>query len=171
MCPIVYQVFHDLAGPVATVLAAGAAFFVAWRFGSQQAAIAKTQAETALDRLRYDLLEKRYQIYDTAKQLMRVAVNDSMKKDFGAGDVIPRYLVLDEALFFFPRDICEFLESVQKQCQRLIELNAEKNNPSYAYSKEENDEIRAVTRGILDALTSMPSRFERDLKFPQLTGR
>jgi hypothetical protein len=75
-----YDVLHDFAGPVATVIAAGAAVFVTWRLGRRQVAIAaqqattaelqaataRQQADTALDRLRYDLFEKRYKIYDNS---------------------------------------------------------------------------------------------------------
>jgi hypothetical protein len=176
MYHFLYDLFHDFAGPVATIIAATAAFYVAWRFGSQQvtiatqqAAIAKTQADTALDRLRYDLFEKRYQIYDTAKQLMRVTINDSTKADFGANNVIPLYLILDEATFFFPPTTCRFLLSVREDCQKLIVLNAEKQNPNYLYSKAENDEIRSITQKLVDTLSTMPKQFEDDLKFSQLT--
>lgn len=171
-----YDLFHDFAGPVATIIAATAAFYLTFRFGSQQvtiaaqqAAIAKTQADTALDRLRYDLFEKRYHIYDTAKQLMRVTINDSAKEDFGPLDIIPLYLILDEAPFFFPVNTCAFIISVRNDCQRVIVLNAEKQNPNYTYSQAENDEIRSITQRLVNALSSMPKQFEADLKFSQLT--
>jgi hypothetical protein len=171
-----YDLFHDFAGPVATIIAATAAFYLTWRFGSQQvtiaaqqAVIAKTQANTALDRLRYDLFEKRYHIYDTAKQLMRISINDSGKKEFSAHDVIPLYLILDEAAFFFPANTCAFLDSMRTDCQKLIVANADKQNPNYTYSQVENDEIQSITRRLVNTLASMPKHFETDLKFSQLT--
>ena len=64
-----YGILKDFAGPVATVTAASTAVFVTWRIGRTQAAIARQQADiaqqqadTALDRLRFDLFDKRYSI-------------------------------------------------------------------------------------------------------------
>jgi type II secretory pathway pseudopilin PulG len=171
-----YDILHDFAGSVATIAAAIAALIVTWHFGSRQAAIAEQQAKianvqanTALDRLRYDLFEKRYQIYDTAKQLMRVTINDSRKPSFGAHDVIPLSLILDEAPFFFPASTCTFLDSIREDCQKLIVANAEGQNPNYTYSQAEEAEIRSLTRRLVNTLTSMPKRFEADLRFSQLT--
>ena len=61
----------NLAGPIATVFAAGAAAFVAYRLGKSQIAVAKTQAdiaqrnwETANERVVLELFEKRLAIYE-----------------------------------------------------------------------------------------------------------
>jgi hypothetical protein len=56
-----YQVAKDFAGPTATIIASIAAGFITWTFASrqvkvatQQAAIAKEQAQTAHDQLRHN---------------------------------------------------------------------------------------------------------------------
>jgi hypothetical protein len=55
-----YHVLKDFAGPVATIIAATVAVFFTWRLGRGQLQIARRQADTALDQLRYNLFEKRY---------------------------------------------------------------------------------------------------------------
>ena len=53
----------DFAGPLATVVAAGAAVWVTAHFSSQQAETARRQAKTAKDQLRLNLFDKRYAVY------------------------------------------------------------------------------------------------------------
>jgi hypothetical protein len=60
----------DFAGFVATIFAASVAAFIALRLGSGQAAIAKSQAAIACDKLKFDLFEMRYDIYSKVKELI-----------------------------------------------------------------------------------------------------
>jgi type II secretory pathway pseudopilin PulG len=77
-----YEILKDFAGPVATIIASITAAGITWYFASRQAQIAqqqadtaKQQASTAFDQLRYNLFEKRYAIYNTARELISVVVN------------------------------------------------------------------------------------------------
>src|SRR5216683_4525869 len=76
-----YQFWRDFAGPLATTFAAAIVARISYRFGKVQADIAQQQASTArqqrniaLDNLRYKFFDKRYAIYDSAKQLVRLAL-------------------------------------------------------------------------------------------------
>jgi hypothetical protein len=60
-----HDFFKDFASPIATIIAAFAATYVAWRFQSVQAATAKQQADIAKDKLRHDLYDRRYRIFDS----------------------------------------------------------------------------------------------------------
>jgi len=97
-----YEILKDFAGPGATVAAAVTAAIITWLFGLRQSKIAQQQADTALDQLRYNLFEKRYAIYDSAKELIKLLIGEGMKQDFTAFKVIPHYVILEEARFFFP---------------------------------------------------------------------
>lgn len=55
-----------LASPFVTLVAAGAAMF----FTSKQVKIAKLQSDIALDKLKYDLFDKRYEIYHITKNVL-----------------------------------------------------------------------------------------------------
>ena len=116
-----YQAVKDLAGPVATMMAAAIAALITWRFSLRQTQIAKQQADTALDQLRYNLFAKRYAIYEAAKELVRLVINESNQKDFTALAVAPYYRTLDEARFFFSDDTCAWLRSLRNDCQKLLE--------------------------------------------------
>ena len=187
-----YDALHDLAGPVATVIAAGVAVFVTWRLGRRQVTIAgqrvqiaaqqartaelqaeaaRQQADTALDRLRYDLFEKRYAIYDAAKRLIVTLMNKIPDQSIEAFDVIPIFLILDEARFFFPKDICLLVEGLVIDCQRILELHGRRQS-----FKEGSQEWLPLGDRIVDELTKldkirlgMPERFKDVMAFAQLT--
>src|SRR5882757_8053862 len=98
-----YDVLKDFAGPVATVIAAASALAVTAYFNFRQAAIATaqlkiaaTQRDIASDKLKHDLFEKRYEIYDAAKSLMRIASRYAYEK-VPPETVIDLKVKLDEA--------------------------------------------------------------------------
>jgi len=157
---MIYAVLKDFAGPIATVIASvTAAIFV-----RRQWQTAQNQAATALDQLRYNLFEKRYAIYDDAKQLLKLLLNESHKPDFRALDVVPHYVVMDEALFFFSPETCAWLDSVQHDCQRFLEAHASRNTSEYNPA-----EHSASERKLLADLREMPARFRKELSFQQFT--
>jgi hypothetical protein len=73
----------QLAGPVATIIAATVAVFVTLKLGRgqlqdarQQAEIAERQAHLAAVRLQHDLFERRFVIFDAAMSLVKEAIRD-----------------------------------------------------------------------------------------------
>ena len=157
-----------ILGPIATLVAAGAAVFVTLRLGKgqlriaeQQARTAKQQADTALDQLRYNLFEKRYAIYKDIQELIRLLVNDAHEKDFTAFEVIPHYVVMDEARFFFSDTIFVWMQELQEDCQKFLLAHASRGESPQEYS----DTIQRL----VDHLTGMPQRFQQELSFRQLT--
>jgi hypothetical protein len=158
----------SILGPIATLAAALAAVFVTWRLGKgqlriaeQQAATARQQANTALDQLRYNLFEKRYAIYKDIQELIRLLVNDAHKKDFSAFEIIPHYVVMDEARFFFSQAICVWMQELQKDCQEFLLAHASRGENPQEYSDTMNR--------LVDHLSGMPQRFQQELGFSQLT--
>src|SRR4051794_37224242 len=121
----------SLAGPAATVIAAAAAVFVTWRIGNgqlriaqQQAATARQQADTALDQLRYNLFGKRYAICNTAQEMIRFLVGEASKPPTpeGAFQIAQYFKALEEARFFFPDGVCQWLRVLRHDhCERLLE--------------------------------------------------
>jgi len=187
-----YDVLHDFAAPVATFFAGGVAVFVTWRLGRRQVAVAaqqvhiaaqqartaelqagtaREQADTALDKLRYDLFGKRYAIYDAAKRLIVMLMNKVPARTIEAFDVIPIFLTLDEARFFFPSDICLFIETLTSDCQNILALHGRRQSV-----KESSPEWLPLGDQIIDELTKldktrlgMPRRFKDVMSFTQLT--
>src|ERR1700730_17460833 len=60
-----YQAFKDFAGPVATIIAALAAVGVTAYFAWHQKRIAEEQASIAREKLRHDLFERRWDVFDS----------------------------------------------------------------------------------------------------------
>src|SRR6266446_1805729 len=105
----VLELAKAFAGPVATVIAAIAAVSVTYHFGKHQvriaeaqAATAKSQRDIAYDRLKYDLFEKRYEIYLAAKKLIEYTSQFRKRGDMFNPSVMELKVKLIEARFFFP---------------------------------------------------------------------
>ena len=154
--------FKNFAGPIATIIASGvAAYFV-----RQQWRTAEKQADTAIDQLRYNLFEKRYAIYDNVKQLLRLLLNESHDKKFSPFEVVPHYVVMDEAIFFFSPETCAWLQSVQQDCQKFLEANASRGMAEYNSREATQAQLK-----LLEHLQAMPERFRSELSFRQLTQK
>jgi hypothetical protein len=155
-----YLFLKDFAGPLATIIASvTAAYFI-----RRQWQTAQQQADTALDQLRYNLFAKRYAIYDDVKQLLRLLLNESHKQEFRAFDVVPHYVVMDEALFFFSPETCAWLASVQDDCQKFLLSDASRNTPEYNPREYSTAQLK-----LLEDFKALPQRFHKELAFRQFT--
>jgi hypothetical protein len=166
-----YQALKDFAGPVAVVIASVTAASITWFIGRRQLRLVKQQADTALDQLHYNLFEKQYAIYKCAGDLIKLIANEAGKDEFRAFEVTPYYVTLEEAPFFFPKDICDFLSVLQADCQRILEMQAERrssgpDNPKWGL---QGDQIVSETSKLSNLYRAMPSRFREVLQFRQLT--
>lgn len=182
-----YDVLHDFAAPLATVIAAGAAVFVTWKLGSRQAqiagqqattaklqaAIAKQQADTALDRLRYDLFERRHFIYRTVHEILSTVVSNAMAAGSALDihDIALKLLVLDEARFFFPPRICDFLETLHGDVEHVMQLRLRhlvSTSSTAAEMALAGDELVSALQRLDQTRRNLPAIFEDALSFRQL---
>jgi hypothetical protein len=78
-----YELFKDFAGPFVALVGALAAAFITLRFGREQARIAQSQRDIALDKLKHDLFDRRYAIYSATKELLEYIpfITDIEKSD------------------------------------------------------------------------------------------
>jgi hypothetical protein len=65
-----YALLKDFAGPTATLVAATTAAIITFVLNRSQTRIAQSQRGITLDRLKFDLFQHRYSIYDAAKKLL-----------------------------------------------------------------------------------------------------
>jgi hypothetical protein len=72
----VYELIKDFTSPVVTLSAAIVAGLITITFARIQANIAESQRDIALDRLKFDLFQRRYDIYEAAKQLIEHMLPD-----------------------------------------------------------------------------------------------
>ena len=108
---------REFAGPVATIVAAIAAAFVAYRLGSGQLAAAQSQArtadrnwQTANERVVLELFEKRLAIFEgiraiIGKVLQSGKCGDELYFDFNKAT--------DRAPYYFGPEVSEYLEHIR----------------------------------------------------------
>lgn len=170
----IYSFFKDFAGPIAVIIASGAATWITYRLGSRQAKIAEAQRDIAYDKLKHDLFDKRYEIYSAAKRLIECMFaappGDDVKRHTDP-EIKRLRLKLDEARFFFPPDTRAYCENIEKQVYDL--LVASRAATGYSEDRPERQQLRdqqanaeIALAGIYDELAK---KFERDLGFNQLT--
>jgi hypothetical protein len=179
----VWNFFATFAGPIATVIASTAAFFVAWRFGAIQAEIARGQAQTAKGQLRIadgqgyiatarfnlDLYEKRYAIFDAARRLLlEVVQHDHVKPT----QVIKFNVETADAEFLFDKDVGNYLDALRNKILRLRVLKAQEKAADEAGDEEKR--IRLVDLesdqhiDLSNELPALIEKFKPYLKFGNL---
>ena len=111
------RMISELAGPVATVLAAAAAAYVAFTLGRSQTAVAKLQADiakrawqTSNERIVLDLFEKRLAIYEEIRETIK-PINGSGNS--GDEDFYKYCQSIDRARYFFGPDVTNYLERLR----------------------------------------------------------
>lgn len=129
-----YDVLKDFAGPVVTFFAAVVAGLITLRFGQvqariatyqaniakQQADTAKQQADLAKVRLKHDLFDRRFAVYEAARGLLEevTTVGDASNQalyDFA--------VALERATFLFTQPVNDYLHEFHEQAWRLHDAN------------------------------------------------
>ena len=167
-----YEFLKDFASPIVTLVAAGFAGVITFTFARIQARIANSQRDIALDKLKFDLFNHRYQIYETAKALIEHIsfISDLEKSE--PDKIRSFYIKLDEARFYFPADIRVVLEEIHATCERFFGHLAERdrvnidNREEWSRLAEALANDQATLRKIYSGL---PRTFESALAFRQLT--
>jgi hypothetical protein len=111
------DLLRDFAGPVATIVAAGAATLVTYRLGSNQVGIAREQARFAKansrstqQKLILDLFDKRWSIVTE----LREVIGEVLRTGNVSHEVsVKFYLAADRAAFLFGPEITSYLAKVR----------------------------------------------------------
>ena len=104
------------AGPVATIVAS----LVAALFAAAQVCVARAQKSIAYDKLKVDLFEKRYAIYQAAKELIEYIRRGNGRRIEDTNFVRQHYIKLDEARFFFDYEIQYLLRNIMEECEAYL---------------------------------------------------
>jgi len=122
-----------LASPIATIIAAGVAVYFTWRLGQgqlaigrRQADIAEQQANLANTRMRHDLYDRRFKIYEAARALVvavfrRVNVTDDEFFAFVSGTA--------DSVFLLDAAMVAYFEEMRINALRLQRMNRLINEP------------------------------------------
>jgi hypothetical protein len=117
---MIYTFLKDFAGPIATMIAACVAAGITFFFNRSQTRIASLQADVAIEKLNFDLFERRYALYVSARQLLEyLAVHREFEK-IDHTKIRSFYVTLDEGRFFLPDAVRKFLEELQNACEEYL---------------------------------------------------
>jgi hypothetical protein len=170
----VWEFFKAFTGPIAVIIASGAATWITYKLGNRQAKTAEAQRDIAYDKLKHDLFDKRYEIYQAAKRLIEAMFaappGDDVKRQTDP-EIKRLRLKLDEARFFFPPDTRAYCETIEKHVYDL--LVASHAAAGYSADHPEQERLREQQANAEMALAQiyeeLAKKFERDLSFDQLT--
>jgi hypothetical protein len=115
-----YLVLKDFAGPAAAIIGAIVAGIITFIISRGQRRIAQSQRDIALDQLKFNLLQRRYEIYQATKELLEYIpfVSDIGKSD--STKIRALSVKMDESRFYFPPDICNFLHDTRARCEVFL---------------------------------------------------
>jgi hypothetical protein len=119
-----YEFFHDFASPIATLVAAIAAAGITFYFNRSQRRIAQDQANTAKQqarlaavRLRHDLYDRQFAIFQNTREFLSYIMLHGQIEDAA---LIQRFaLGTADAVFLLDDDLTAYLETIRV---RAIEL-------------------------------------------------
>jgi hypothetical protein len=128
----VYQFFKDFAGSLATVLASVVAVIITWRvtwrigydqvlIARQQADLARQQAELATVRLKHDLFDRRFEIYETVFAFLIEILQLSNISREGMSKFVRG---TQKAVFVFDQSVVDYFERLRTQAVILQERAA-----------------------------------------------
>jgi hypothetical protein len=164
-------ILKDFAAPVATLVAAAAAGWIAYRLGQAQIAVAKSQADiaernwqTANEKVVLELFERRLNIYEG----LRDCVGEVARSGDATDDVLYRYgTASDRAPYFFGAEVQSYIEKIRRHMIELQFGNKMMKNdlrPDRGECVDKvHDEFLAVTAFYQDA----PRLFEPYIKAHQ----
>jgi hypothetical protein len=126
-------------GPVATIFAAIIAVLVTGTLGFAQWRIARAQKDIAYDKLKLDLFDKRYAIYQAALSLSRALMPSNKRIPYESFGELQ--YTLQEAAFLFPPNVVDLTERIHTlsfEWQQQAEALGSVDNP---LSQELRDEM------------------------------
>ncbi|MCI0465618.1 MAG: hypothetical protein L0Y57_01200 [Beijerinckiaceae bacterium] len=111
-----YQILKDFAGPIATAVAALAAVWVTAYFARHQKKIAEEQAHIAREKLRHDLYDRRYRVFDAARTLLVQIARERISSD----EALRAFVIgTGDAVFLFDDDMAAQLKQMYSHAQKL----------------------------------------------------
>jgi hypothetical protein len=154
-----YAVIKDVAGPIATVIASGAAAFVAYRLGKSQVDVAKTQADiaqrnwrTANEKVVLELFERRLAIYDG----IRDVIGEVTRSGDAPHDLFFRFIkAIDRVPFLFGPEVKIYVDGIAQHMNELSLACTTLADPNCAdrgkWAQTRSDEFLAVTKFYTEA--------------------
>lgn len=158
---------RDIATTFAAAVAAGITYF----FNKAQTRLAGTQADVAVENLKLNLFEKRYALYNAAKQLVEYLTVQNEFEKIDHMKIRSLYVILDEARFFLPDSVRKFLAELHQTSEVFLEVLAHRSNLSTDDDekwRETADKATACSAKLRDMYAQLPTVFEKALAFKEV---
>jgi hypothetical protein len=152
----------DVAGPIATVVAAGAAAFVAYRLGQSQISVAKTKAaiaernwQTSNERIVLELFERRLAIYEE----IREAIGEVVRSGFARDAELNRFdKATDRVPYFFGAEVQAYLKTLR---EHLVDLDrANQRRAAQLLNEEWSNRRGEIFKAIVAFYNESPPIFQ-----------
>jgi hypothetical protein len=173
---LTYDILKDFAGPLATTFAATVAAIITFYFNRRQTQIATAQRDIAVDKLKVDVFERRYEIYDAAKSLIETVTRELDFPKLDSMKIRSLYIKIDEGRFFFPSETVQFLREITETCDRYLTAMARRSilNPDRETETAKwealGDQLLNDSESLRRIYGEMPIKFESALALKQLTA-
>ncbi|MGA3242389.1 MAG: hypothetical protein ABSG03_39590 [Bryobacteraceae bacterium] len=173
------DLFKTFASPAATLLGAGAAVYVTRSLGKAQVEIAESQARTALaqrhiafDKLKHDLFEKRYEIYNAAKGIMERVIRTGTERPIDDHDLMNMRIKLDEGRFFFPPKPVALFEAIDQLTTQheVARLSWVRDNDDDANRVRQGEVMGHTIAKLSELHRQFPKLMQGEMEFAQLTA-
>jgi hypothetical protein len=167
-----YDIIKDFASPLVTLIAASIAGLITFTFARLQVRVAKSQRDIALDKLKFDLFQKRYEIYISAKKLLVHMLGVTGTDNVDHDSIRDWFVTLDESRFYFSPTICQLLSEIKTTTEHYLSALSQRglitiDHPMWTSSGKELMQSQIKFR---DTFVSLPEKFEAELAFKQLTS-
>jgi hypothetical protein len=164
--------FKDFAGPTAIVIGAVVAGLITFVISRGQKHIAQSQRDIALDQLKFNLLQRRYEVYQATKELLEYVpfISDIKKSD--ANKLRTLAVRIDEARFYFSPDVCQFLHDTRARCETFLTRLGQRDLINVDDHKQWSTMADALAKdqaALRMIYQSPPEVFEESLAFKQLS--
>lgn len=179
------ELVKAFAGPTATIIAAGAATWITYTLGKNQLSIARSQAATAeaqktiaksqcdiaYDKLKYDLFDKRYEIYLAAKFIIERITRTGRERPIADLELQEKRIKLDEARFFFPTKEVRLFESIDELAtvHEVARAEWDRYNEDDNVRRQRGDVMARAVHNLMAVHRKLPELLKDELGFAQLT--
>ena len=168
----------NIIGPVATIIASITAASITGYFAWRQMQIARQQAATARDQLRYNLFTKRYEIYEAARKAVEITFEKRDDDRMPNAALDPLFLKFEESRFVFEKNdnIESFLAQLRKDIEAFLKKNyshrgrnIDQNNPAARkVSLDEEAHLRTLEEALYITQQQLPKRFAHAIRVPAI---
>lgn len=140
----VWCFLKNIPQPIATLVASAVAVGVTWRFQRIQAKIAQSQADTAKNKLRLELYERRYALYEAVIVLINVDTIVGSDVVDGVKIIENAKQIINQSRFLFNGDIIDFNKKIITLSNEILNMIVElKMNPEDSTKNYEHSQIRS----------------------------